>query len=317
MNIIFLGTPKVASQVASGLLGSKHKIVAVVSQVDKPVGRKQILEPTATKVFAAENNIPCYQFKSIKRDGVDVLKELNADIMITCAYGQILNQSVLDITPKGVINVHASLLPKYRGSSPIQWSLMNGEKKIGITYMKTGLGLDDGAMICKYEIDIADEDNAETLFEKIGELGKNTISEVLDKIEEGLFSEIVQNEKEMTYYPMLKKIDGEISFSDSAEKINNLIRGLYLWPNAYAYLHKNNEHKLIKFFKAEVSDEEIDGKLGEVVKVSKDRFFVKCKKGLLVVLECQISGQKRLSAREIINGKKIELGDKILDGDAD
>src|SRR5574344_1573391 len=188
MKIIFLGTPHYGAIVLNKLIESKHKVVAVVCQPDKPVGRKQILTPPETKVLAKQNDIPVYQFKKIRVDGVETLKTIDADIMITAAYGQILSQEVLDITKFGVYNVHASLLPKYRGSSPIQWSLINGEKEIGATLLKTLAGLDNGPILLKESMPILPEDTVESLMEKIGVLGGNLLLSGLDMLESGNYT---------------------------------------------------------------------------------------------------------------------------------
>lgn len=305
MNIVFLGTPDFATNILKSLLNSKHKVVGVVTKIDKPVGRKQILTKSPVKILAQEYDIPVFQFKKMKLEGYDALKNVDADIFITCAYGQIIPQEVLDLPKFGTINVHFSLLPKYRGASPVQWALINGENQTGVTIMKTDAGIDTGDIICQKILDIDATDNEITLFEKLSYLAIEPLLEVLEKFENNTVRFIKQG-NDYTYYPMLKKEDAKIDFNSSCEKITNLVRGLVSWPTAYAFL----DGKMLKIYEAEAVFGNFGGKNGQIVVCDKSGIIVKCGEGYLKVLKLQLEGSKILNYKEFINGNKI-LG-KVL-----
>ena len=307
-----MGTPKYGAIVLKKLVESKHEVVAVVCQPDKPVGRKQIMTPPETKVLAKEHNIPVYQFKKIRVDGVETLKNIDADIMVTAAYGQILSQEILDITKLGVYNVHASVLPKYRGSSPIQWSLINCEKTLGVTIIKTLAGLDNGPILLSKQCDILPCDTVDSLMEKLGNMGADLMLEGLELLESGNYTLIPQNEDEMTYFPMLKKENSNIDFSKTAEQICGLVMGLEEWPTAVT----NILGVPTKVFKAEpvsyLAEREYQN--GEVVcATSKLGLVVKCKDGFVRLKEIQAQNSKRMSDKDFLNGKKIPVGTMLLD----
>lgn len=307
MKIIFLGTPHYGAIVLKKLIESKHQVVAVVCQPDKPVGRKQILTSPETKIIAQQNNIPVYQFKKIRIDGVETLKKIEADIMVTAAYGQILSQEILDITKYGVFNVHASLLPKYRGSSPIQWSLINGEKEIGATILKTLAGLDNGPILLKESIPILPEDTVESLMEKIGILGGNLLLSGLDMLESGNYTLTPQDEAQMTYFPMLKKENSAINFSLEGKEICNFVKGMAEWPVATINIYGN----ITKVFEAQeiCYMPEKEYQIGQVVCVSnKQGLIVKCKNGFVRLTQIQYPNSKKMKDIEFLNGKKIEIG---------
>lgn len=311
MKIIFMGTPHYAEIILQKLIDSKHQVVAVVCQPDKPVGRKQILTPPETKVLAQKNGIPVYQFKKIRIDGIEPLKKIDADIMITAAYGQILSQEVLDITKFGVYNVHASVLPKYRGSSPIQWSLINGEKKIGVTILKTLAGLDNGPLLLTKEIDILPEDSVESLMDKLANIGADLLLQGLDELESGNYKLVPQNEGEMTYFPMLKKEMSPIDFNKSAEDVSNFVRGMAEWPVATVNIYGS----ITKVFKAVETNylPEKDYSNGEVVCASnKQGLIVKCGNGFVRLLEIQPQNSKKMKDTDFLNGKKVEVGLNIM-----
>ena len=309
MKIIFLGTPDFAKNVLYKLINSKHRVVAVVCQPDRPVGRKQILTPPPTKVLALENNIPVYQFEKIKKEGVEPLKSLNADIMVTSAYGQILNQKLLDLTPYGVINVHGSLLPKYRGSSPVQWALINGEQQTGVTIMKTDIGMDTGDMIEKAVVDIEDDDTVTSLLDKLSNKGGDLLLKVLDEIENGTAVFTKQNQDESSYYPMLDKEMAKIDFNKTAKEICNFVRGLEEWPTAYCYL--NND--VLKVYKASIcefsSQDNLEYTLGQIVEGSpKKGLIIKAKDGYISL------DMVKLGSGKLIDGKSLANGHKNLKG---
>lgn len=311
MNIVFLGTPDFSSIVLESLIKSKHKVVGVVTQIDKKVGRKQILTESPVKILAKEYDIPVFQFNKIRSEGFEPLKELNADIFITCAYGQIISQEILDLAKFGTINVHFSLLPKYRGASPVQCALVNGEKELGVTIMRTDAGIDTGDMICQKSLQVEKDDNAETLLNKLSFLSCDMLLNVLDEFENGTVTFTKQG-NDYTYFSMLKKEDGKIDFVVmNAEKIVNLVKGLYIWPNAYAFL----EGKMLKIFKAEVIQNLSfeNAKNGEIVVADKSGLVIKCNDNTyLKVLELQLEGSKRLDYKSFLNGNK-NLLNKVLD----
>lgn len=311
MKVIFMGTPHYGAIVLKKLLESRHQVVAVVCQPDKPVGRKQVLTPPETKVLAKENNIPVYQFKKIRVDGVETLKSIDADIMITAAYGQILSQEVLDITKFGVYNVHASILPKYRGSSPIQWSLINCEKEIGVTILKTLAGLDNGPILLKQSMAIESSDTVSSLMQKLGELGADLMLKGLDMLESGNYELVEQNEAEMTYYPMLKKENSNIDFDKTASQIVGFVKGLAEWPVAIT----NIMGTPTKVFEAEEVSylPEKEYQNGEVVcATNKLGLIVKCQNGFVRLKSIQPQASKLMKDTDYLNGRKIPVGLKLL-----
>lgn len=311
MKIIFLGTPDFAVTVLQKLIDSEHQVVAVVCQPDKPVGRKQILTAPPVKELAIKNNIPVFQFNKIRNEGVSALKQFNADILVTTAYGQILSQEILDLTPYGVINVHASLLPKYKGSSPIQWCLINGEEKTGVTIMKTDIGMDTGDMILKQEVKIAEEDSVSSLFNKLSIVGADLLLKALSQIENGTAVFEKQNNEQSSYYPMLKKENAVIDFSKSSKEIVNFIRGLEEWPTAYAKLGEEN----LKIYKAKIVNQSEDYshmQNGTIIECSgKKGVLVKTLDGILSLELVQLGSGKKMDGKSFGNGHK-DLQGKVL-----
>lgn len=306
MRIVFLGTPDFATVVLESLISSNHEVVAVVTQPDKLVGRKQILTESPVKQLAKSKGVKVLQYNKIRKEGVLDLKNLNADLFVTCAFGQILSQEILDSAKFGTINIHFSLLPNYRGASPVQWALINGEKKIGVTIMKTDVGIDTGDIIVQKELEVLDDDNCETLLYKLAKLSCPLLLDVISQIENQQIKYVPQGDS-FTYYPMLKKEDGRIDFSLSSEKLVNLIKGLYIWPNAYCYIND----KMLKIFKGESVDFNGGATFGEIVCADKNGLIIKCGTGYLKILELQLEGGKRLDYKSFLNGNKLEVG-KIL-----
>jgi methionyl-tRNA formyltransferase len=311
MKIIFLGTPSFAVSVLEKLLKSKHEVVAVVTQPDKPVGRSLKLQAPPVKELATKNNIPVFQFQKIKRpEHIQTLKSLNADIMITAAYGQILNQAVLDITSFGVYNVHGSLLPKYRGAAPIQWAIMNGEETTGITIMKTSLGLDSGDMLLKQELPIEKTDTSETLFQKMSNIAGEVLLNALELLESGNFKLTPQNEKEATHYPMLQKEDGEINFNKTPKEIDYFVRGVTPWPGAFTYMPDYLKVHAVSPFTttdAALLQKIENAKTGQVVLAdTKHGLIIKAKNSAVRLLEVQPKGKKKMSDIAYLNGNKLK-----------
>ncbi|PKK95741.1 MAG: methionyl-tRNA formyltransferase [Tenericutes bacterium HGW-Tenericutes-4] len=310
MKIIFLGTPEFAVSVLDKLVHSKHEILAVVTQPDKPVGRSLKLQAPPVKEFAIAHNIPVFQFEKIKRpENVEALKNLNADIMITAAYGQILNQAVLNITPYGVYNVHGSLLPKYRGAAPIQWAIINGEEVTGVTIMKTSVGLDSGDMLLKQELIIAPTDTSETLFNKMSEIAGDVLLKALDMLENGNFTLTPQVESEATHFPMLEKNSGCINFHKTVKEIDCLVRGVTPWPGAFTCL--TDYIKVLAVSPFITSDEVLIKKIesaraGQIILANtKQGLVLKAKDGAIRLNEIQPQNRKKMSDIAYLNGTKI------------
>lgn len=304
MKIVFLGTPDFAIKPLEAILNSHHEVLAVVTQPDKPVGRKGIITPCDVKVFALSKGVKTLSYNKIRVDGVEDLKSLNPDIMVTCAYGQILSKEILDIAKYGVINIHASLLPKYRGSAPIQWSIINGDKQTGVTIMQTDVGVDTGDILKAVSLDITDTETAGELFERLSKLGAETIVSVLDDIEKGNVKPIKQDETQATHVGMLKKEDGILDFTKSTKDIVNLIRGLNPWPIAFTY----HNGKTLKVYSASPID--CNGKAGTVISADvKNGLIVTTGDGAIKINELQLEGSKKMSARDFLVGNKLQKGD--------
>ena len=309
MKVIFLGSPDFSATVLQALILSKHKVVGVVTNHDKPAGRGHKLEATPVKILAQKNNIPVYQFTKIRLEG-SILKQLNADIMVTAAFGQILSQDNINITPNGILNVHASLLPKYRGSSPIQWSIIKGETKTGITIMRTDVGIDTGDILLQEEIDIKPKETAGELFVRLADLGGKLIVKALDMIENKTAKFYPQEHSKMSYYPMLKKEDGYINFDNNSSEIVNLIRGLNPWPVAYFL---SNGEKIKVYSAKEINLDKTSYKNLQPKSIifadSKNGLVIKTKDGAIKIELLQAPNGKKLDDKSYLNGRKIEVID--------
>jgi methionyl-tRNA formyltransferase len=235
MRLVFLGTSDFSLKSLKALIASKHEVLAVVTKEDKIGNRNKVFEPPV-KTLAAQNGILVYQFKSIRKQGVDVLKAINPDIIVTCSFGQILSQEILDIPKFGVINVHASLLPKYRGASPIQQSILNGDRFTGVTIMQTEYAIDSGDVLLAEHTEIGEKETAGELFSRLADLGAKALLTALSQIENGTATYTPQNHSEATFCGTLKKEDGLIDFSSTAERLDCFVRGLTPWPSAYTYI---------------------------------------------------------------------------------
>ena len=305
MKIIYMGTPDFAVLPLKALYEAGHEIVLVVTQPDKPKGRGHKLTPPPVKEFAVSKNIPVYQPESAKNDeSYEYLKSFDADIFIVAAYGQILPQRVLDIPKYGCINIHASLLPKYRGAAPIQWCIINGETVTGVTTMQMNAGLDTGDMLMKEEVKIDDTDTGETLHDKLAIAGVNAILKTLKQIENGTLKAEKQDDSRSCYAPMIDKTTGYIDFSKSAKEIYNLIRAL----NSYPYASTTYSGTRFKVIGAKALDNDLCAECGEIVDVSKDGILVACKKGSLLITDVQFEGKKKMPVSEFIKGNEIEKG---------
>ena len=313
MKIIFMGTPEFAAYIMEAVANAGHKIALAVTQCDKPRGRGKKVQFSPVKEKALELDIPVYQPEKIKRDEcVRELLKYEPEMIVVAAYGQILPESILTMAKYGCINVHGSLLPKYRGAAPIQWAIMDGEKETGVTTMKMDAGIDTGDMIDKVVVPIAKEETAETLYDKLMRAGAPLLLETMEKLEKGsaVFTkqnDIKQEKDDNTYAKILKKEMGKIDFSMPAEKIERLIRGLNPWPTAYT----SYQGKTLKIWKAFVKEEEAAGEFGEIIEVAKDSFSVKTGKNLLCITELQMEGKKRMDTRAFLSGIRLETGEKL------
>lgn len=309
MNIIFMGTPDFAVGALEAIIAAGHNIQLVVTQPDKAQGRSKELKPPAVKVCAMEHNLPVFQPERIKKEeAVAVLKQYEADLYVVAAFGQILSREILDLPKFGCINIHASLLPKYRGAAPIQWAVIDGVEKTGITIQQMNEGVDTGDILLQKEYCLAKDETGASLFDRLCDLGAEAIVEAIAKIEEGSIVPVKQNEAEATYAKMLTKAMGEIDFSKEAVVIERLIRGLNSWPSAYTYY----KGKSMKIWRAEVVSNEADeAKAGTVIAKDKESFTIACEKDALRVLEIQPEGKRRMSVKDFMLGCKVELGEKL------
>lgn len=310
MKILFMGTPDFARGVLESLIESEHEVVGVVTQPDRPKGRSDKMIASPVKELALVNNIEVFQPERIKNeDAVKKLKEFDADIFVVAAFGQILSKEILDMPKYGCINVHASLLPKYRGAAPIQWAIADGLKETGVTIMNMNEGLDTGDIISQRSVVISDEETGESLFDKLMECGKQLLIDTLPLIENSSVKPIKQDDSIATYAKILKKEMGYIDFSKSAVSIERLTRAFTPWPGTYTYLNgKAFKLKKVRVFDGEVSTDSIDMAIGSIVHVLKDSIVVKCQEGYLELYEVQLEGKKAMNVHDFLLGYKLEIG---------
>lgn len=329
MRIVFMGTPDFARSALEKIIEAGHEVILVVTQPDKPKGRSGELQVSEVKACALEHDIPVFQPVRIKEaDNVAYLKSFDADIYVVAAFGQILSQEILDIPKFGCVNIHASLLPKYRGAAPIQQAILDGEKETGVTIMQMAAGMDTGDILLQRTIPISDDETGGGLFDKLSVLGGELIVEALPKIERGELTPVPQNEELATKCGKLSKDMGKIYFEDDAETIRNLVRGLNPWPSAFTSLNK----KSFKIWRAKAlmeiefrqiakelhdGQDEVRGKaiaaneFGTIVAVLKDSFIVLTGDGYLQVYEVQLEGKKRMPVKDFLLGYKLEVGTRL------
>ncbi len=304
MRVVFMGSPDF-SVPALERIASEHEVVTVVTQKDKPKGRGQEVSYTPVKESALKLNIPVLQPDKVKEDSfVEELRALNPDVIVVIAFGQILSKEILDMPKYGCVNVHASLLPKYRGAAPIQWAVIDGEEKSGVCTMKMDEGLDTGDIIDVEEVELDSKETGGSLFDKLATLGGELILKTLQNLEFGNAKFIKQDDSKSTYAKKMTKDLGHIDFTKDAESIERLIRGLNPWPSAFTYL----DGKVMKIWDADVVDE--GGEPGTVISEDKDSFTIAAGKQALKVNELQLEGKKRMKASDFLNGRSIE-GSKL------
>lgn len=307
MKVIFMGTPDFSVGTLEALIEAGHEVALVVTQPDKPKGRGGKMQYTPVKEVAVAHNIPVYQPKRIREpECIEELRKYNADIMVVIAFGQILPKEILEMTPYGCVNVHASLLPSYRGAAPIQWAVINGEKVSGVTTMQMNEGLDTGDMLLKVEIPLDEKETGGSLHDKLAEAGARLCVETLDALKAGTVTPEKQGDSPTAYAKMLDKHMGKIDWKMSAKEIERLIRGLNPWPSAYTRWNEND--KGMKIWEAEVAEGQTDKAAGTVVEVAKDGFFVQTGDGFLKITALQIPGKKRMDAAAFLRGYQMETG---------
>ncbi|MEE3428716.1 MAG: methionyl-tRNA formyltransferase [Ruminococcus sp.] len=302
MNIVFMGTPDFAVPTLKKLAESDHNILAVFTQPDKPVGRKQVLTPPDVKVCAESYGLKVLQPVTLKdENSIKEIKSLNPDVIVVVAYGKILPKEILDIPKNGCINVHGSLLPKYRGAAPIQQAVLNGDKLTGVTTMYMGEGLDTGDILLKSETEIGENETSAELFDRLAELGADLLIETLDKLDS--ITPVKQDESKATYTNKITKDLCPIDWNKTAREIHNQVRGLQTWPVATSKLGGKD----IKIHSTLFCDK--SGKAGEIISINP--LTVACSKNSLIINELQLSGKKRMSSKSFMLGHPLKVGDKF------
>lgn len=305
LKTIFMGTPDFAVPCLE-VLQAKTEVLAVITQPDRPKGRGHNLQASPVKQKALEYNLPVLQPEKIKTEEFTAeLEKLQPDLIVVVAFGQILSQRILDIPPLGCVNVHASLLPRYRGAAPIHWSIINGEKETGVTTMLMDAGLDTGDMLLKDKVAITEEMTTEELHDQLMAMGGKLLAETVDGLANGTITPEKQDDSISNYAGMLNKETGHIDWSKSAVEIHNLIRGLNSWPVAWSM----KDGKNYKFWRTKVENSNSDKASGTVVELRKNSFCIATGEGLLEVLEIQPPSKKRMSAGDLLRGHGVAVGD--------
>lgn len=322
MKIVYMGTPDFAVAPLEAMIEAGHEVVLVVTQPDKKKGRGKEVQFTPVKECAMKYGIEVFQPVKIKEtEAVEKLKQYEADIFVVAAFGQILSKEILDMPKYGCINIHASLLPKYRGAAPIQWVIIDGEEQTGVTIMQMDVGLDTGDMLLKEVVEIDKKETGESLHDKLAQAGSNLIVKALPLIESGEITPEKQNDAKSCYAKMLSKDLGLIQFEKSAREIERLIRGLNSWPSAYTFLNG----KTVKIWEADVvetTDEkykelaatnaEFVEKPGTILEVTKEDIYVVCGKGLLNIRQLQLEGKKRMNTKDFLLGNSLSKGNMFV-----
>lgn len=303
MKIMFMGTPDFAAVTLRALCERGYNVAGVVSQPDKPKGRGMSVMPTPVKAVALEYDIPTFQPESLKQgELMPFLEEIDPDIIIVVAYGKILPEYVLNYPKYGCVNGHASILPEYRGAAPIQRAIIDGKTETGVTAMYMEKGLDTGNIIMVDKIDIASDDTAETLHDKLALVGAEVLIKTIERFKAGDFSSTKQDDERATYAAMLTKAEGEINWNKTADEVYNLIRGMDSWPMAYTYYMGK------RFVPYGCEKAWAKGAPGEIVEVNKEGFIVACSEGAIKIKEVKFDGKKRMSVKDYLVGNKIEKG---------
>ena len=306
MRIIFMGTPDFSVGTLEALVEAGHDVCLAVTQPDKPKGRGKEMQFTPVKEAAVKHGILVYQPKRVRDpECVEELRKYNADVMVVVAFGQILLKEILEMTPYGCINVHASLLPKYRGAAPIQWAIIEGESVTGVTTMQMDEGLDTGDMLLKAETEIGEYETAEELFDRLAVIGGDLLLKTIDGLEKGSITPTPQNDEEHTYAPMISRETGVIDWSKSAREISKLICGMNSWPLACT----KYKDGILKIVSARVCDENSDKEAGEILALEKGKGLkISCGEGTLYIVTAQFPNSKKMNVEDYARGHEIELG---------
>ena len=310
MKILFMGTPDFALFSLKELCENGYNVIGVVTQPDKPKGRGYVLTPPPVKSYALEQGIPVYQPTSLRTEEfASLLASLDPDLIAVVAYGKILPKNVLDYPKYGCVNVHGSLLPKYRGASPMQSAIINGDKVTGITTMYMAEGLDTGDMLLKAECEIAENDNFEDIHDRLGLLGASLLRKTVDGLEKGEIAPVAQDHSLATHTAKILKDDCAIDFSKDCDTVHNLIRGLSPIPLSFTH---TPDGKLLKVVKSEICERESQNdNAGQVLSIENGKILVACGKGSINILTVLPEGKGRMSAADFIRGRKISLGDVL------
>jgi methionyl-tRNA formyltransferase len=301
MRLVFLGTPAFAVPTVERVLEAGHRVLAVVTQPDRPRGRGQAPAPPPVKQAALRLGLPIYQPERVRRpEAVEFLRSLSADAMVVVGYGQIIPQSIIDLAPLGIINVHGSLLPRYRGAGPIQWAVVNGETRTGVTTMRIDAGLDTGDMLLKAETEIGPDETAIELGARLATIGAGLLVETLAGLSAGTIVPQKQDAALATWAPLLKKQDGLIDWNRDAAAIHNQVRGLQPWPGAFTTFRGQSLH----IWKSRVADLAATSVPGTARRIA-NTLLVACGSGTLELLEVQMEGRKRLPAADFANGQRL------------
>jgi len=302
LKIIYAGTPAFSVPALLSLLDSKHEVVAVYTQPDRPAGRGRKLQHSPVKACALAHDIPVYQPQSFKqREAIQALIDLQADLMVVAAYGLLLPQDILDAPKFGCINIHASLLPRWRGAAPIQRAILAGDTESGITIMQMALGLDTGDMLAKQAVTIAPSWNAGDLHDALSQVGADLLLTTIDQLTEGKLKPEIQNESESCYAAKLTKQEAEIDWHKSAEDIQHEIRAFAPWPVSFTHLHG----KMLRIWQASYSDAQPDAAVATVIQHNKKAVFVCCGSGVLQITELQFAGKNKCTAAQALNGRDL------------
>lgn len=311
MRVVFMGTPDFAVRALEAIIQAGHDVAAVVTQPDKPKGRGKEMQMTPVKACAIAHEIPVFQPIKVKEhEAVEQLRGYGADVFVVAAFGQILSEEILTMPKYGCINIHASLLPKYRGAAPIQWAIINGEKMTGVTIMQMDRGIDTGDMLMKAEVPIAERETADSLHDKLAQTGAQLITEALPKIERGELTPAKQREEESSYARMLHKSMSRVDWNKGAAELDCLIRGLISWPGASTVYHG----KTLKIWEETAIEEaalQEDTEPGTVVRVEKDAFYVQTGNGILKITAVQPEGKKRMAVKDFLLGYPVKAGEKL------
>lgn len=305
MKVIYMGTPDFSVGALEAIIKAGHEVVLVVTQPDKPKGRGKAMQASPVKECALSHGIEVFQPTKIREsENVEYLRKFGADIFVVAAFGQILPKSILDMPKYGCVNIHASLLPKYRGAAPIQWAVINGDEVTGVTTMLMNEGIDTGDMIAKKQVRLAEDETGGSLFDRLADTGAELIVETMKMLEEGTAEFTPQNSEEATHTSMISKELGSIEWSKPAAEIERLIRGLNPWPSAYTRL----KGKTFKIWKAQVVEVSSSDKPGTIIKIGKDELLVQTGEGALSLIEVQLEGKKRMDVASFLRGCQIEEG---------